>query len=883
MDERTLESLQFAEALRDVAGHCQSPLGRERVEAARPLRTLAEVREALAPVSEAITLMDQGRDLSLDGLDDPRPVWDALGPEGHALDPEALSRVASFLEVVRRAAAYLAQVARDAPALGRLGGALSPAPHVERELRRCLRPDGSVADSASPDLDRLRSEIRREEARLRSLVDRLADELARANVLQDAYATQRGGRYVFPVRSGQRGKVHGIVHGASNTGETMFIEPAALVQATNDLEELRQAEAREIHRVCLALTRLVRPLAPALRADTDRLALLDSVWGRARAARRRGWAIPRLVERGPLRLLDAHHPLLHARAPQSSVPARVSLEEGDRVLLLSGPNAGGKTTLLKTIGLVAALVQSGVPAPVSPDSQLPLFTDFWADIGDAQDVTTGQSTFSAHARRMAEMLRHAREHSLVLLDELGTATDPAEGAALATAFLETLLRRGGLTIATCHQTPLKQWAHETPGARNASFSLDERTRQPTFRLTLDVPGASEAFVIAGREGVPPPVLERARQRLNRGEADLAALLTSLGSRERSLALREEELARRLKTLAEQEELARRRADLLREERRRWRENLARERENLLAELRERIERRIAELPAREAEVQRQRLELSRARREAQALQAEAAAERRRAGESLPPAPAREELLPGRRVFVPELRESGALRSVDLDRRRAHVLLDRGLIVETPLDALTRPPEESPVLAPVSGTLAPPAIDLDRLREEIARPAGAAAKKKKVSKKITRQAARGARDTIEPPPLGKPLAPAAGRATARGWRAGRARPAPAAKSAQQDAACAAGAPGAGLRFPPRGDISWQIDLHGKRVEEALEILDKYLDDAVVADLPYVKICHGQGTGALARAIREFLARHPHVAAWRFGQTEEGGGGGPIVSF
>lgn len=922
MDERTLECLQFPDILRRVAEACQSALGRRLVESARPGSTVDDVQARLAPVSEAMALLDRGQDLSLDGLGDPGPLWDAVGPIGHALDGDQLLLVAAFLETTRRAETFLRQVRAAAPAMARLGDGLTSNAPLETDLRKALNPDGTVADHASDALRRARSQIRTAEARIRDHVDALIGELSEKGYLQDAYATTRDGRFVFPVKSSAKNRLQGIIHGSSNTGETVFVEPAALVTMSNDLEELRQAEARESLRVRIALTDRVRPFLGQLRGDTERLAALDSAWGRARAARRFGWNIPHVQDRVALRIVDGHHPVLHMADKTKSIGAKLSLNADDRVIVITGPNAGGKTTFMKTLGLAVLLTQCGIPAPLSPDSRLPVFNQVWADIGDAQDVASGQSTFSAHARRLAMILTRARERSLVLLDELGTATDPSEGAALAEASLDILRRRGGLTFATSHLTPLKQWAHETPGARNASFALDEHSRRPTFTLLLDIPGTSEALVIAEREGVPPEVLDLAKRKLQRGEVELGELLRTLGNRERTLADAESDLRRRLEALAHQEELARRRAETFREERRRFREDAAKERERQMGALREEVEKRIATLPAREAELQQQRVELTKARRETQELQREAERERRLAEQSLPPLLTREELQPGRVVFVIDLREQGELLATDADGRKAQVALGRGLVVEVPVDGLARSLEELPSPVPYRGTNAPPINFAD---DDFASEAGGGGKKQKTSKKIKRQE-KDAKETTTPTSLfGSTWG---GQSRDLGWKlgGGARRPAASGRAAsasqgmrsfgpRKDSAsfsnspqgsdsgsqsnAAPGSPSAAsgsaspiprepgitglssIRYSRKSSVPWQIDLHGMRVEEAIEMVDKYLDDAVVADMPFVKLCHGQGTGRLGKALRDFLAAHAHVRAWRFGQPEEGGGGVTIV--
>ena len=593
MDSQTFDNLQFFDALGRVSAFCQSPLGRAFTESIRPHSTFDEVESALAPVREAIAMLEKGEGIALGALEDPNPIWDAIGPVGHALEGKDLSQVATFLETTRVISDNLRPRYREAPTLARMATELIPMTQIERDLRRAILPDGKVSDKASVDLARIRTELRRVDKRVRTHVDHLLEQLGEDDILQESYATTRNNRYVFPVRANFKGRVPGILHSASQTGETLFIEPASVLEISNELETLKIDETREELKIRSKLTERIRPHLPQLRKNTERLAEFDSIWGRAKMGRRAQWHIPKILNRCPLRLKKAHHPLLildnasdlnfkaeniknaeekeEVKPKRRSIGIQFMLEANDYVIVVSGPNAGGKTTFLKTIGLAVLLTQSGIPAPIAPESQIPVFTDVWVDIGDAQNVLTGQSTFSAHARRLGAILKHARSGSLVLLDEFAAATDPTEGAALAEASLELLRKRECLTVVTSHLTPLKVWAHEKNGARNASFALDETSQTPTFTLMLDTPGTSEALVIAEREGIPESVLKKATGLLEKGEANLSALLRSLGHRERSLADADQEIKRRLKALAEQEDLAKRRAQSLREERREQRE------------------------------------------------------------------------------------------------------------------------------------------------------------------------------------------------------------------------------------------------------------------------------------------------------------------------
>lgn len=944
MDPRTLECLQWPDVIGHVAGFCQSPRSAALIRSIEPATTLEEVEARIAPVAQGIDLLDGGIvDLSLAALEDPEPLWEAVGPVGHSLEPRHLFAVAGFLELLRLAESWIRAVRTQAPALAALAEGLQPASALERELRRCINADGSLSDTASPELARLRSELRRAEQRIHIEVQKLTDSLHKKGVLQDSYSTIRDGRYVVPVKPTHRRQVQGIVHGASKTGETLFVEPAPILEMANDIEELRGAEAREVHRICLALTERVRPHVPAFRADTQRLTVLDAALARVRLARTHRWNFPQVFSAGQVRLLEAHHPLLHLRRPESSVAVRLTLESTDRVIVVSGPNAGGKTTLLKTLGLAVLLVQCGIPAPLSPDSRMVVFGDVRADIGDAQDVAEGRSTFSAHARRLGEIAKFARERTLVLLDELGTATDPVEGAAIAEALLEILRRRGGITLATSHLTPLKQWAHGAEGARNASFALDPRTQMPTFHLALDIPGTSDALVIAEREGVPEEVLALARRRMDRGETDLTALLRSLAARERAIAENERALASRLQALAEQEALASRRADELREERRRAREAAARDRAAELARQREEIEKRIAALPPKDAPLAQQRRALVDARRETEGEQRQADLELRLSGRAMPAPLAASDLQAGSEVYVMELRETGVVQQLDGRGERVRVLLDRGLVVEARIEGLARSQAEVAHLEAMRREADRRAVRYTAAVAAGADPddddaGGGAVPRTKKSKKVKKAleddnapvttfvpgvlagrlggaARRGPEAFVvgarKADPQGAPPAATAKSASklsdlAEGLRRIAEQNAQKAASvAAQKAAAGSGGIGAGPRavgksgtpvsgagargaqtiikhtLTPRGEIRWQIDLHGMRVEEALAVVDRYLDDAVLADMPFVKICHGIGTGALAKAVREFLDSHPHAAAWRIGQPEEGGTGVTVV--
>jgi DNA mismatch repair protein MutS2 len=413
---------------------------------------------------------------------------------------------------------------------------LSPLPALARDIDSKISANAEVRDQASDALNRIRHDIRGVEAVIHRTLDQLIREFSASGDLQDNFATLRNGRYVLPVKTNCRGRIKGILHDSSNTGETVFIEPYAILEQSNQLADLRVREREEVYRILLALANHARSEINALLTNLEILADFDLLWARAQFGREHRGTFPILTDPSePPSLIQAHHPLLYASEPLRSKPLHLPLDPADLVLVITGPNAGGKTTALKTVGLIALMVQSGIPVPLDPRSRMPVYTHVLADIGDEQDILGGLSTFSAHMTRLARILRDAGHGpTLLLLDELGTATDPGEGGALAVAILETLADRRCTTLVSSHLPSLKTWALQHPHGRNASFRLSDTDRSPTFRLTLDLPGISEAFTIAERAGLPQEVITRARNLRPDTDMDVTALVLKLQQKEAAL-------------------------------------------------------------------------------------------------------------------------------------------------------------------------------------------------------------------------------------------------------------------------------------------------------------------------------------------------------------
>ncbi|HEY7893875.1 MAG TPA: Smr/MutS family protein [Gemmatimonadaceae bacterium] len=538
MNPHTLAVLEFPAVLAVVAERAASPLGAARVRSLVPVDDRARIEQALARVAAVRAIVGGS-----DGFrPEPIPPIDApltrLRAAGSVWSGEELVAGALLLRSSRLTKAALGDARRPeaatavlAPLAVRLVGHAPAEPAIER----AIEPDGSVKDDASPALRRMRRELRGAQSELVQLLERIVGRLEERHRVSDMSVTVRNGRYVIPVRREARGVVGGIVHDESATRGTLFVEPPAAVEFGNRIRELEADERREVERILAELTDMLRPLRDGMVASLDTLVEIDALYARARYADDFACMPVSLAPaRAGVSIHGGRHPLLLARGG-AVVPFDLSLGEGERTLLLSGPNTGGKTVLLKAIGLIAAMTQAGIPAPVGPESRTALFDDCFADVGDEQSIEASLSTFSAHLKNLREILERATPDSLVLIDELGSGTDPAEGGALGAAIIEALTRRGTLTVATTHLGDLKLLAVETPGVVNASLQFDEQALAPTYRLIKGIPGRSYGLAIARRLQLPADILERAEARLSRGERDLTALLADLERREAELA------------------------------------------------------------------------------------------------------------------------------------------------------------------------------------------------------------------------------------------------------------------------------------------------------------------------------------------------------------
>jgi DNA mismatch repair protein MutS2 len=588
--------LEFDEIRRAVAGYSFSEEGRERVLAAEP-RWEAEAVLALKETGrEWLSLMEGGAVIPLPSLPPIAGLLSKLGKEGIVLDIEEFFAVGTW---ARACAAFKAFLSRreEYPSLSLLGASLPDASKAADIVFSILTKDGELKDL--PSLRELKNSVARIRSSIGSLVARYFQDDATRQALQSDVPTQRNGRTVLAVRANYRGRIKGIVHESSATGQTVYVEPDDVVERNNDLvaEEARLKE--EIQRILREASERLRPERPSVEAAAEALITLDADLARARYTARNRYSFAEESD-SALVLYQARHPLLGGRA----VPIDLQLPEGTRVLIVSGPNTGGKTVSLKTAGLLSLMNQFGLGVPASPGSRIPVFSGVYADIGDEQSLSQSLSTFSAHMRNVSAIVREAGDKSLVLLDELGSGTDPEEGSAIGMALLDAFLKAGSLTVVTSHHGILKNYGYTKEGCVNASVDFDGMTLSPTYRIVMGVPGESHALDIALRNGLSPSVVDGARGYLADERADVAALIRGLKSKHLKAEELERTRERRLKETLEE----RRRVDLkelrLKQKELELRKSGAADTRRLLEESRRGLENLVREL--KEGEITREK-------------------------------------------------------------------------------------------------------------------------------------------------------------------------------------------------------------------------------------------------------------------------------------
>ncbi len=781
-DAGTLRALEFAAIVEMLAALTAFAPSRELALASQPMADSVLVALQQDQTDEAAHLLNEQAQVTIGGARDLRPLLERARRGGRLAAGELLD-IAGTLQATAGFATRLREW--RGRHLAEVRGALDDAPGLRQQIERSVDEAGEILDSASSELAGIRKRLRTAQDRVRERLNTMLRSSDLAGVIGEAIVTVRAGRYVIPIRAESKGRLKGIVHDQSASGATLFVEPLSVVELNNAWTQATLDEQREEDRILDELSRAVEERAESLTASLEALARADLWLARARLAAQMDAVRPSVAD-DAAELLSARHPLL---AP-SAVPIDLRLGErfGYRALVVTGPNTGGKTVSLKTLGLLALMHQAGMRVPAAEGARLPAYRRVMADIGDEQSIAQSLSTFSSHLRNVVRFVAAADPHTLVLLDEVGAGTDPAEGSALAMAIISRLLELGASVAATTHYAELKTFATEHLLVSNASVEFDVRTLRPTYHLEIGLPGKSQAFAIADRLGLPADVLDDARARLS---AEHVSLEETLAAVQRAEAQRGDELTR------------------------------AR-----------------AEREAAVAERARARSGVTRARREAGEILTDA----RRAADQLLSAAERE---------VGELRR-------EVTRQR-NMRRGRGNAASDSFDELARRAaaarEAARQLAPQEQPAAGGAADAPQPRVGLwgrSRTLGTAGRIAEISGRTGRVTLEtdGARVVIPGEDVEVVAEPIAG---------------PPPPDAEADA----------LRRRAAARISPKLDLRGERVEAALEQLDAYLDEALLATVDSVTILHGSGTGAMRRAVRERLAEHPRVRGVRPGRREEGG--------
>lgn len=612
MNERNMRVLEFGKIRERMAALALTEMGREQAMCIEPSSDAFTVRRRQAETEEAATVLAYNGSNPMVRFSDVRDHL-KLAQIGSTLSAKALLQIADALKAARVVRSALVTDREDTPLLTQLGALLYTNRRLEEDIFESILSEDEISDHASPALADIRRHIRILNDRIREKLNSIVRSASMAKYLMDGIITMRNGRYVVPVKAECRGNVPGIVHDQSGTGSTLFIEPMAVVEAGNELRQWDVKEKAEIERILAAFSGQISPDAEMIDHTLENLAEIDMIFARAALGRSMNAVPPKLNEEGRINLIRARHPLID---PEKVVPSNLWLGEDFTTLVITGPNTGGKTVTLKTVGLLSMMAQAGMQIPAAYGSELAIFDEIYADIGDEQSIEQSLSTFSSHMTNIVRILDNVTENSLVLFDELGAGTDPTEGAALAMSILNHLLEKKVRTMATTHYSELKVFALSTAGVENASVEFNVETLRPTYRLSIGVPGKSNAFEISRKLGLPEFLIDSAKERLSRDQVQFEDVIANAESH-RQIAEKERKLAEEahIETQKLRDEAEKLRADLsahrerdlrkAKDEARRILQKAQRESEQLIAELkgREKGELKEHELHAMRAKLQ----------------------------------------------------------------------------------------------------------------------------------------------------------------------------------------------------------------------------------------------------------------------------------------
>ena len=793
MNEKVLHTLEYNKILDQLTEYAFSADAKSRCQKLRPITDRAQIEQLQQQTSDALSRLFKYGSLSFSGVTDIRDSLKRL-EIGGALSAIELLRVCSLLESAKRAKAFArSQDDNDQPddSLTSLFAGIEPLTPLYDEIRRCILSEDEIADDASSTLHSIRRSMRGMNDKIRAQMNSMINNTTTRSYLQDTVITMRDGRYCLPVKAEAKSLVPGMIHDQSSTGSTLFIEPMAVVNLNNEYKELQLREQEEIEVILAGLSNLTASYATQLLADYELLTELDFIFARAAFAQTYNAVAPLFNDVGRIHIRKGRHPLLD---PKKVVPIDVRLGEDFRLLIVTGPNTGGKTVSLKTVGLLTLMGQSGLHIPASERSELGIFDEVFADIGDEQSIEQSLSTFSSHMVNIIRILEQVNDRSLVLFDELCAGTDPTEGAALAISILSKLHLYGARIMATTHYSELKVYALSTPGVENACCEFDVATLSPTYRLLIGIPGKSNAFAISEKLGLPTDLIADAKGRISKSEGDFEDLIADL-EKSRSTIEREQleinQYKAEIESLKEKLEQKQERLDSSRDKILREANEQA---YNILKEAKDVADETIrnfnkygkAGAPVSEMEKERTKL------RGKMDKAAQKMSEQKKA--SVPNHNVPKKLRIGDSVKVISMNLKGTVHS--LPNARGDLYVQMGILRS---------------LVNINDLI---------LLEEDAAPG---------TKKFQKTSA------------GK------------------------------------------IKMSKSASVSTEINLIGKTTDEAIPLLDKYLDDAYLAHLPSVRIVHGKGTGALRNAVQAHLKRLKYVKSFHLGEFGEGDAGVTIAEF
>lgn len=793
MNEKVLHTLEYNKILDQLTEYAVSADAKSRCQKLRPITDRAQIEQLQQQTSDALSRLFKYGSLSFSGVTDIRDSLKRL-EIGGALSAIELLRVCSLLESAKRAKAFArSQDDNDQPddSLTSLFAGIEPLTPLCDEIRRCILSEDEIADDASSTLHSIRRSMRGMNDKIRAQMNSMINNTTTRSYLQDTVITMRDGRYCLPVKAEAKSLVPGMIHDQSSTGSTLFIEPMAVVNLNNEYKELQLREQEEIEVILAGLSNLTASYATQLLADYELLTELDFIFARAAFAQTYNGVAPLFNDDGRIHIRKGRHPLLD---PKKVVPIDVRLGEDFRLLIVTGPNTGGKTVSLKTVGLLTLMGQSGLHIPASERSELGIFDEVFADIGDEQSIEQSLSTFSSHMVNIIRILEQVNDRSLVLFDELCAGTDPTEGAALAISILSKLHLYGARIMATTHYSELKVYALSTPGVENACCEFDVATLSPTYRLLIGIPGKSNAFAISEKLGLPSDLITDAKGRISKSEGDFEDLIADL-EKSRSTIEREQleinQYKAEIESLKEKLEQKQERLDSSRDKILREANEQA---YNILKEAKDVADETIrnfnkygkAGAPVSEMEKERTKL------RGKMDKAAQKMSEQKKA--SVPNHNVPKKLRIGDSVKVISMNLKGTVHS--LPNARGDLYVQMGILRS---------------LVNINDLI---------LLEEDAAPG---------TKKFQKTSA------------GK------------------------------------------IKMSKSASVSTEINLIGKTTDEAIPLLDKYLDDAYLAHLPSVRIVHGKGTGALRNAVQAHLKRLKYVKSFHLGEFGEGDAGVTIAEF